>query len=419
MPTLRTGDTGPLVLRLQFLLSYQKYLNANDMDGVFGSATETAVRSFQADQGLKVDGIAGERTWLVLSAGIETPPTLSLGATGESVARLQRALNDLRDLRSSPAPLEIDGIFGPRTEQMVKAWQASEGVPVDGIVGPRTWSTSVHAAGATLATLVGPTIPRERPPAGPQDGPPAGSGSGGGAAPSSPAIPASRDEPSWNPGAPSVPSRDAESGRVVRGGEPGRALPAGLPQRSVRGRPSQSVAYDELVRRAFAEMVQPGRLLFNPPNRMQLSQVERVEVRLARTLELDSELLQDLRGHGEPRLEKIPTAPLMAVTLKGDKFRIEALSDEEQSVSQDRITSWEFDIRALERGRQRLVMCVSLRIPVPGESAQHMSIPVREATIDVQVGTPALVGRFVAANWQWFVGTAVAIAAVIVTVLFH
>jgi hypothetical protein len=48
-----------------------------------------------------------------------------------------------------------------------------------------------------------------------------------------------------------------------------------------------------------------------------------------------------------------------------------------------------------------------------------MSIPVREATIDVQVRTPALIGRFVAANWQWFFGTAVAVAAVIVTVLIH
>ena len=412
MPTLRTGDTGPLVLRLQYLLSYWKFLNAGDVDGVFGNATEDAVRSFQADQGLKADGVAGERTWLALSTGIEIPPTLSLGCMGESVARLQRALNDLRDLGFSPAPpLETDGIFGPRTEQMVAAWQAFEALPVDGIAGPRTWASSVHAAGATLATFMGPAVP--------QDGPPPGWGSSTGAAPAAPAGSPPRDEPGSNPSAPPAPPDGVESGPVSRGGEPGRVLPPDFPPYSAAGRSSQPTVYDELVRRAFAEMVQPGRLLFNPPDRMQLSQVERVEVRLARTLDLDPELLQDLRGHGEPRLEKIPTAPLMAVTLKGDRFRIEALSDEEQSVSQDRITSWEFDIRALERGRQRLVMCVSLRIPVPGESVQHMSIPVREATIDVQVGTPALIGRFVAANWQWFVGTAVAIAAVIVTVLLH
>jgi hypothetical protein len=183
--------------------------------------------------------------------------------------------------------------------------------------------------------------------------------------------------------------------------------------------PSQPVVYDDLVRKAFADLVKPGRLLFNPPDRMELGQTVRVEVRLTRTLELDAELLEHLGGPGEPQLEEIPTAPLMAVTLKGDGFRITAYSDEEQGVTQGGITTWEFDIRALERGSQRLLMCVSLRIPVPGQPLEHKSIPVREAMIDVQVGTPALVAHFVSSNWQWFIGTAIAIVAVLVAVLFH
>jgi pSer/pThr/pTyr-binding forkhead associated (FHA) protein len=178
-----------------------------------------------------------------------------------------------------------------------------------------------------------------------------------------------------------------------------------------------SSAYDTLVRRAFAETVHPGRLLFNPPDRMGLGQTERVEVRLARALTLDAELLEHLRGHGEPHLEEILTAPLMAVTLKGDGFRITAYSDEEQIVTREGITTWEFDIRALKRGQQRLVICISLRIPLERPPFEHKSIPVREATIDVQVGVPALIGHFVAANWQWFIGTAIAIAAVLVAVL--
>ena len=109
----------------------------------------------------------------------------------------------------------------------------------------------------------------------------------------------------------------------------------------------------------------------------------------------------------------------MAVTLTGDGFRIKAYGDEEQDVTQDGITTWEFDIRAIERGLQRLVMSVSLRIPVPGQPLVHKSIPVREATIDVQVGVPARVGHFVSGNWQWFIGTAIAIAAVLVAVLYH
>ncbi len=198
-----------------------------------------------------------------------------------------------------------------------------------------------------------------------------------------------------------------------------RRPPAAPPPRRSPVRPPHRVGYDDLVRGALAQLVQPGRLLFNPPGRMQLGRTERVEVRLTRTLELDAELREHLRGRGEPQLEEIPAAPLMAVTLKGEGFRITAYSDEEQSVTQDAITTWEFDIRALKRGQQRLVMCVSLRIPVPGQSVEHKSIPVREATIDVQVRAPALVGHFVSGNWQWFIGTAIAIAAVVVAVIYH
>lgn len=181
----------------------------------------------------------------------------------------------------------------------------------------------------------------------------------------------------------------------------------------------QVTAYDHLVRRAFEELVQPGRLLFNPPDRMQLGQTERVEVRLTRTLQLDKKLLRELRGGGEPQIEEIPTAPLMAVALKGDGFQITAYSDEEQRVTQDGITTWEYDIRGTKRGQQRLIVCVSLRIPVPGQPSEHLSIPVREVTVDVQVGAPALIGQFVVGNWQWFVGTAIAIAAVVVAVVYH
>ena len=152
---------------------------------------------------------------------------------------------------------------------------------------------------------------------------------------------------------------------------------------------------------------------------MELGQKEKIEVRLTRTLGLDAQLLENLHGHGEPQVEEIPTAPLMAVTLQGDGFRITPYSDEEQRVTQDEITTWEFEIQALKRGQQRLVMSVSLRIPVAGQPLVHKSIPVREATIDVHVGAPALVGHFVANNWQWFIGTAIAIAAVVVAVLFH
>lgn len=56
--------------------------------------------------------------------------TLKLGAKGNDVAFIQRFIDsDLKD----------DGVFGPKTEAAVKAYQKMRGLKVDGIVGPKTW----------------------------------------------------------------------------------------------------------------------------------------------------------------------------------------------------------------------------------------------------------------------------------------
>lgn len=41
------------------------------MDGIFGSATDSAVKRFQKDQGLTVDGIVGPKTWAKLEEKIK------------------------------------------------------------------------------------------------------------------------------------------------------------------------------------------------------------------------------------------------------------------------------------------------------------------------------------------------------------
>ncbi|MBM3266345.1 MAG: glucosaminidase domain-containing protein [Candidatus Sericytochromatia bacterium] len=62
-------------------------------------------------------------------------PLLRRGSSGEAVKVLQRRLEELG---FDPGP--IDGEFGPRTQQAVKAFQRAERISVDGIVGPETWS---------------------------------------------------------------------------------------------------------------------------------------------------------------------------------------------------------------------------------------------------------------------------------------
>ena len=64
-PTIRRGSNGPYVKLLQELLSLRGYILK--VDGIFGPATETYVRSFQKAHGLEADGIVGPLTWNKLS----------------------------------------------------------------------------------------------------------------------------------------------------------------------------------------------------------------------------------------------------------------------------------------------------------------------------------------------------------------
>ena len=62
-------------------------------------------------------------------------PTLSTGATGADVKRVQRILVMIKLLLYTG----IDGVFGTDTDTGVRAFQASNALVVDGVVGPVTW----------------------------------------------------------------------------------------------------------------------------------------------------------------------------------------------------------------------------------------------------------------------------------------
>lgn len=62
---LRRGSRNSAVLFLQKLLLSFLY-PITDLDGIFGGETESAVRAFQSENGLSVDGIVGRNTWNAL-----------------------------------------------------------------------------------------------------------------------------------------------------------------------------------------------------------------------------------------------------------------------------------------------------------------------------------------------------------------
>ena len=67
---------------------------------------------------------------------------LRSGSTGIRVRELQTKLNQVL----KPIPLlQVDGIFGPKTDAAVRAFQAKEHLATDGIVGPKTQSALDNA----------------------------------------------------------------------------------------------------------------------------------------------------------------------------------------------------------------------------------------------------------------------------------
>lgn len=70
-PTIRRGNKGADVIECQTMLTRLGYdIGSCGIDGDFGRATEAAVRSFQSDNKLVVDGVVGPMTWDALDKAV-------------------------------------------------------------------------------------------------------------------------------------------------------------------------------------------------------------------------------------------------------------------------------------------------------------------------------------------------------------
>jgi peptidoglycan hydrolase-like protein with peptidoglycan-binding domain len=126
--TIKRGDRGAAVRRAQNRLNMRGY-DPGPLDGLFGNKTHRAVKRYQGDRDLTVDGIVGPNSWARLD-----PPTIARGASGSAVRLLQRLLTDF-----GYDPGAVDGEFGANTEAAVKRFQDDFLLSADGVVGPETW----------------------------------------------------------------------------------------------------------------------------------------------------------------------------------------------------------------------------------------------------------------------------------------
>jgi len=139
-PLVRQGAQHHPVETLQYLLRARGH--SVTVDGIFGPATDSAVRAFQQQKGLAVDGIVGPATWSALII------TVKQGSQGDAVRGVQEEFQ-FRNLSGDPNKgLQVDGIFGPKTDAAVRGFQQAlhqeiPSVTVEGIVGPVTWQALV------------------------------------------------------------------------------------------------------------------------------------------------------------------------------------------------------------------------------------------------------------------------------------
>ena len=134
------GARGENVVKIQNELIRRGYDVPGGTDGQYGSGARNAVRAFQKDHGLDIDGDVGEKTWYALfpkqQTTIEYPNYLiSMGMSDANVKMIQKRLSDLGFSIGN-----IDGIFGEKTKNAVMEFQRMRGLDADGIVGEKTWN---------------------------------------------------------------------------------------------------------------------------------------------------------------------------------------------------------------------------------------------------------------------------------------
>ena len=153
------------ILNLQdAIFNLQKYLRAISfaderiirppLDGIFDSATEDSVRSFQASRNLNANGLVNKETWdaiyneyKALALEEELPffpssPTnyaTKLGEESYFVSIIQIILQELSAVYDVFEEVEVTGIYDNATKQAIEELQRASGLYVTGELDKNTY----------------------------------------------------------------------------------------------------------------------------------------------------------------------------------------------------------------------------------------------------------------------------------------
>lgn len=137
---MRRGDTGAAVAEVRARLAHLGLCHDASESDAFDDELDQAVRTFQQDRGITVDGIVGPQTfrrleearWQLGDRVLSYVPGHLMA--GDDVTELQRRLTQL-----GFATGRQDGLFGPQTDVALREFQAGVGVAADGTCGPDTF----------------------------------------------------------------------------------------------------------------------------------------------------------------------------------------------------------------------------------------------------------------------------------------
>lgn len=154
--------------------NYPAIPQISQVNGVFGADTERAVRAFQRIFQLEEDGIVGKATWYRIkqiyngvkklseldSEGIrpeELEPVvltdLIPGTYSNEMKTVQYYLAVIGYFISGLPEVEIDGYYGPETEEAIRQLQNYYGLPVTGRMDRETWNRVVRVYNEINASI--------------------------------------------------------------------------------------------------------------------------------------------------------------------------------------------------------------------------------------------------------------------------
>lgn len=158
----KLGDSGSAVKNIQYFLNYLSEFYSEiprvAIDGIYGKATESAVKAFQRLFELPVTGSVDLSTYDTLYRTylgfIESIPfryldgevypypgiPLRIGSESEVVRLLQEYLNYISQFFVQIPSVSPTGYFGERTEEAVIAFQRLNGINPNGTVAAETWN---------------------------------------------------------------------------------------------------------------------------------------------------------------------------------------------------------------------------------------------------------------------------------------